>query len=546
MRSKLLASAAILAAGTLLSIATQAQTLGPLKVAAGGDPLNKCTADQKASQPGTVYAASLVEPWIAADPAIPGHLLVGVQQDRWSTGGSRGLRSAVTFNSGKSWASALPQNISLCTGGRLQRATDPWTAIDANGTAYFFSLAFNNNPSTFVNGESALYVSRSTDGGKSWQAPVTIIDDTDPLAFNDKNSMTADPTQPGYVYTVWDRLYGPPIDFKVGSDENGGSGNGQMQAAVGLDAARMRIAAAKAAAAAGQPNPNDYFGPAYYARSTNSGQTFERAVPIYDPGRGHQTIGNVVVVTPNGTLLDFFTYIDPQGHTSIRYIYSQDHGFSWSRTPIQAVSAQYFGSGAAITPDTHQTIRQADIIFSVTVDPNSGLLGVSFESKGPTGNALTEIYYAQSVDGINWSTPVRINKTPANTTNHLRGQAFDMAVAAGANNTLVATYYDFRNDTGAAGEELADMWVDYCTYTTPADCTKQSGWGNEMRMTAASFNILTAPFAQPNRGFFLGDYVGLIAQGQSVYSAFTATTGAPGRVNVYTRQINLSNVVAAR
>ena len=530
-------------ATSIAATSGQAQTLGPLVKVSGGTPFNHCTADQESSQPGTNYARSLIEPWIAADPTTAGHLLIGVQQDRWNNGGSRGNKTAVTVDSGRNYVLSLPQGVSQCTGGRLQRSTDPWTAFDANGTGYVFSLAFNNNPSFYVNGESAMLVNRSLDGGVTWQPPVTVIDDTDPLVFNDKNSLSADPTQPGYVYTVWDRLYGPPYLFIVGSEERSGSASDEV--VTGLTAARARAKAARAAAAAGQPNPYDYFGPTYYARSTDSGQSFERAVPIYDPGRGAQTIGNIVVVQPDGTLYDFFTNIDKFGNFTIKSVRSRDHGFSWSRSAAQAVSATYFGSGEAVTPDSKQPIRQADIIFSVTSDPNTGLLGIAFESKGPSGDALTAIYYAQSLDGVTWSVPVKISQTPRSSVRPLRGQAFNMAVAAGANDTLVATYYDFRNDTGAAGQELADMWVLFCTYDNPNDCTKRANWGREARMTASSFNILTAPYSTGD-GYFLGDYFGLIADGQSVFSAFTATTGAPGATDLYSRQINLSRVVAAR
>ena len=46
------------------------------------------------------------------------------------------------------------------------------------------------------------------------------------------------------------------------------------------------------------------------ARSTDGGATWEGARPIYDPGPRSQTIGNVVAVLPNGTVVDLFTQID--------------------------------------------------------------------------------------------------------------------------------------------------------------------------------------------------------------------------------------------
>jgi hypothetical protein len=48
-------------------------------------------------------------------------------------------------------------------------------------------------------------VSKSTDGGDTWSEPITLIRDDSFFHFNDKESITADPTNANYVYAVWDR-----------------------------------------------------------------------------------------------------------------------------------------------------------------------------------------------------------------------------------------------------------------------------------------------------------------------------------------------------
>src|SRR4029453_2459334 len=139
-------------------------------------------------------------------------------------------------------------------GGDYERATDPWVTFSPNGNV--FQRARAAQAASFAPGSvNAMLVSRSTDSGRTWSNPSTLIRDGASF-FNDKNTITADPIDPNYVYAVWDQL--------------GASGGG----------------------------------PAFFARTTDGGNTWEGARSIFDPGPGSQTIGNVIVVLPNGTLIN--------------------------------------------------------------------------------------------------------------------------------------------------------------------------------------------------------------------------------------------------
>jgi len=500
--------------------AADAQTLGPLIAISGGDPVASCTTDRAAGQSGTNFGGTAVEPWIAVDPTRTGHLLTGVQQDRWSNGGSRALRAAVSTDGGRHWANRLPRGTSACAGAHYQRTTDPWTAFGADGTAYFFSLLFND-----ANANNALVVNRSTDGGVTWQNPVTLIADTDPLAFNDKNSLTVDPLVPGNVYAVWDRLYGPASAFRApgGSDDRAYTGAATFD---GMDRARAHRSNRKLAAA----TTPETFGPTYFARSTDSGATWTRAVPIYDPGPNAQTVGNVIVVQPSGELLDFFTLIDAMGNGSISFVRSLDHGLSWTTT---AEMATVLTGDAPVTPDSQQAMRSEDIIFSVANDPADGTLHLVMQL-APSAGAPVQVVYLQSRDdGKTWSAPVVADRTPANVAVPLRGQAFNGNIGVGPNGALVLTYYDFRNDTGVGGE-FADAWAVICKRSATVSCTMKADWAREWRLTLAPFDITQAPLT--DSGYFLGDYFGVIGQGKTVWPAFTAVTG-PHRTGLFTRAI---------
>ena len=356
---------------------------------------------------------------MAADPTSAGHLLTGVQQDRWSSGGARGLRGGVSTDGGHHWTTTIPTGVSLCTGGKFQRSTDAWTGFGLDGTAYFFSLAFDNDPSATVNGESAMLVSRSVDGGVTWGAPVTLIDDTDPNEFNDKNSLTPDPKIASNAYAVWDRLKGPANAFRTpgGSDEHGDAAAvAATTAGDGVQKARNRIATLRAQAAGTADASTQAaaivktFGPSYFSRTTDSGVTWSPGVSIYDPGAFAQTIGNVIVGLPNGDILDFFDHITPLGNLSIDYVRSSDHGVTWSAKPVTATKIS--GTGA-VTPDTQQPIRSEDIIFSVTSDQVTGNIYVLWQDVPAGAGSQLSIMSIQSTDGgKTWSAPARIDELP--------------------------------------------------------------------------------------------------------------------------------------
>jgi len=339
-----------------------------------------------------------------------------------------------------------------------------------------------------------------------------------------------------YVYAVWDQLSVFP-QTKEGAQllaQNDGV----------LIAQQLRNGAASAAGGAPFFKFN-YTGPSFFSRSTDNGVTWSTATPIYQPGTNAQTIDNMVRVLPNGTLLDFFTAIGvTPARLSIGYIKSVDKGGNWS-APTFTNDIHVAGNGV-VTPDSGQAVRDAAILYSVALNPVSGAIYLTWQDDRfssatcttPTGSIPIEgIVFSESDDGgATWSTPVMINQTPPNGTHPCRQQAFIPAVvASGDGNTIVVTYYDFRSDTNTpAGFEGTDYFAAFCSTATA--CTNASNWGNERKLTDASFNILDAPFAG---GRFLGDYMGLAASGaKTVHPVFGVATSA-NVTGEFTRTITL-------
>jgi hypothetical protein len=549
--SRGLAGGGVIALMCAIGPGSQAQVLGPLVQVAAGDPFSRCTADtvhaQESAFGSILYPATSIEPWAAADPTNTSRLLVGHQQDHWDDHGSRGLVGVVSNDAGSTWTNSIPTGVSDCTGGKFRRASDPWVDFAKDGTAFFFSLVSDPMQLTtpFGTRNSGMLVSRSVDHGATWQTPVTLIRSSSPHVLNDMSSLTADSTANGFVYAVWDQLSVFPLTSDAAQllAENDGVVIARKLLNSTAGGSSVCEPFTKPPCKGGAPFFKFGFtGPSFLSRSIDNGVTWSTAAPIYQPGTNAQTINNIVRVLPDGNVLDFFTAINvTPAFLTIGYIESTDKGRSWTG-PAFASDIEVVG---VVTPDTGQPIRDASILYSVAVNPVTGAIYLAWQDDRfstaicttPTGSIpIDGIVFSESDDGgVTWSAPVMINKTPARRKNPCRQQAFIPAVvAAGDGETIVVTYYDFRNDTNTpAGFEGTDYFALFCSTSTA--CTNPANWGDEQRLTTASFNILNAPVAG---GRFLGDHMGLAASGPTtVYPVFGIAT-APNVTAEFTRQIS--------
>jgi hypothetical protein len=423
-------------------------------------------------QGGTNYVNSEVEPWVAVNPTDASNIIAVWQQDRWSNGGARGLLTAASHDGGGTWAYSFA-HFSSCSGGtpanggNYERASDPWVTFSPNGDAYQISLSVNlfNNPA------SAILVSKSTDGGDTWSEPITVIRNTDPFLFNDKETITADPTDSNFVYAVWDRSRHP-------SDRRAESA---------LNATSFR-------------------GDAMFARTTNGGQSWEPARAIFAPRENKFTIGHQIVVLPNGTLVDLFNL--GQGSGGNRPFFqalmrSTDKGETWSR-PFVFADSRHTG---AFDPDTGLPIRAEGSVGDYAVDPDNGNLYAAWQDDRFT-KKVDEIAFSLSTDGgFHWSNPIRVNQTPRSPDTANR-QAWVPNVHVARDGTVGVSYYDFRFNTPAPGA-TTDHWLVHCH----SGCSSRANWGDEVRLTDTSFDMEQAPAARGPFGFFLGEYEGLEVAG---------------------------------
>ena len=346
---------------------------GSLTPCAPSDPFAGNTADNVALQEqlygSTNYPDSQVEPYVIANPTRANNLVGIWQQDRWDDGGARGAVVSVSMDHGNSWKAVPLPGVTLTTGGTWVRSSDPWLSFAPNGDLYASSLVVNPaSPDTpFGASESGMLVSKSTDGGLTWSNPITLIDTNSLLVLNDKETITADPTNSKYVYAVWDQLSIPSLTSQ------------------------------------------DFYGPTYFARSTDGGKTWGPAHVIYDPGIDNQTIGNQILVLPNGNLVDVFA--NPQTEV-IEFVESTDHGATWSATPTVIANADF---ASVLDPNNGQYVRTTDFFQEAAVDPQSGNLYVVWQDASFTQNQGVSVAFTMSANGgQTWSNPIPINQTPTN------------------------------------------------------------------------------------------------------------------------------------
>jgi hypothetical protein len=470
--SRVVAACAVAALVLAPTAGATTSSVGALQRVSGASPFATCTADNVAAQPGTVYPNSEVEPWVAASAVDrngdgAADIIAGYQQDRWSNGGARGNYSSVWYQG--AWRQVAIPGTSVCAGGVDERATDPWVTFSPNGVAYYMTLG------TDAGNESAMLVNRSTDGGLTWSAPVTLIRQNSLFMFNDKNSITADRFDSNYVYAIWDRSRFP-------SDRR------EAHSLSGF--------------------PASLRGDALFTRTTNGGMSWEAPRAIFRPRANQFSIGHQIVVLSDGTLVDSFMLFHGSGRNfkgqEIAVMISRDRGATWT-APIRVAKVI---PGFVSDPEDGTPLRTGDIIPDIAEGPNRTVHMVWQDATlAPSGSAIA---YSKSVNGgLTWSAPVRINTVPTT-------QAFTPSVEVLADGTIGVTHYDLRFNTPDGGATLpTDYWF---LHSHDAGAT----WA-ESRVTPSSFDMRKAPFA---RGLFVGDYEGLDTQGGQFLALFSQTHGS--------------------
>lgn len=387
------------------------------------------------------------EPHIARSLLDPDFLVAVFQEGRFASGGgSVDCGYSISTNGGQTWTRALIPNLTTTSGGAYARATDPVAGVDLAGNVYLNTLV--TTPPDFDNGVSKVMISKSTDGGATFAAPVIAYQPSNTSIFPDKNWMTINnfsgtPTA-GRIYVTF-TLFGSASPIVRTYSDNGGA-NWSAPAYVHSSATNAQ---------GSQPvfRPNGNLVIVYWNFDSNSLQAvistdgganfgtpkFITSVTRYDEPsiRTGSFLPSATADRTNGNIYVVYQALI-SGNPRIAFTKSTDGGTTWAAPKV--ISDNPAGSGV-FNP-------------AINTSPDGQTLTAVFydHRNNPGSNVLVDLYLAQSFDGgATWQPNIRLTSTSTNATlapltseGYMLGDYMGVAETTNVNVPAVPVWVDTR------------------------------------------------------------------------------------------------------
>lgn len=325
-------------------------------------------APQPGSEPDT-----LVEPDVAVSPRDSRIAIAVAHDGRFPDGGAVDISYAWTHDGGRSWHHAPMPFLTRALGGTWDRVSDPVAAFGPDGTVYVSTLLFMVDSCP-----TAVGVSRSTDGGRTFGRPVLAHFSASCAVSDDKNWLVVDtsPRSPhrGRLYQFWTPFLG---------DEAG----------------------------------NAFASPQVLRWSDDRGSHWSRTVDV--SATDVFTQDSQPMIQPDGTITD--AYLNFGADSGREGPEARETGAETEANRPEAAAAPVgdlmaartsHDGGATWSPEVTITHDAGEgpagircCLPSATADPRTGRLYAAWDSASPGTVALST-----SRDGRHWSAPIRANR----------------------------------------------------------------------------------------------------------------------------------------
>lgn len=409
------------------------------------------------------------EPALAIDPLNHNDLLAASKMFTDPNHYRFGIGTYYSTDGGATWHdNGLLPGLDQYTSGVV---SDVSIAFGPGGTAYIGVVVADAGTT------SGIDVLRSSDGGKTFSAPVEVYTDTTGEVFNDKPWVTVDRSHGanrGTVYVAW--------------NADGGAAEADPDAAD----------PASRTADADLPNGIEV------SRSTDGGKTFSAPVQVADFDFDHYYLGAIPAVAPDGTLYVVFLSSDSNGLDDGMGLVSSDDG-GQTFTPVHVIQRSMVGLPDHLPNGTFRNTSMPTFAIS----PRDGSLVIAWSDYR---HKDADVMASTSTDGgKTWSSAVRVNHDPIGDGK----DQFQPEIAIAPNGVVTCAWFDRRFDPN---DRLIDEVVAQST-------NDGKTWGHMIRVTRRSWDpAIDAPRPEGRASnTFIGDYQALAVDNLTVHPMWNDT-----------------------